>query len=182
MKAEARGAVTAIEDTDRSPRTPVTLLCQSCGGDIGPNAVSIRDSGGGSLAFGMQAGREVHWIVYHHCVACASEDERWLVPHARPCTACGRPVIAPRYRCSVRGGRVFCSKGCEGFMYRYERHAAAVTTCLRCGDAFTPGRGDSKYCSGACRQAAYRQRKQNPERDSIVRTVQTWRELAMETR
>lgn len=31
--------------------------------------------------------------------------------------------------------------------------------CKRCKKAFTPARIDQKYCSGKCRQAAYRRRK-----------------------
>jgi hypothetical protein len=31
--------------------------------------------------------------------------------------------------------------------------------CAGCGATFTPGRADGRYCSGACRQAAYRHRK-----------------------
>jgi len=30
--------------------------------------------------------------------------------------------------------------------------------CEGCGATFTPGRADGRFCSGACRQAAYRQR------------------------
>ena len=32
-------------------------------------------------------------------------------------------------------------------------------TCKRCGRTFTPKRSDAKYCSEACKQAAYRTRK-----------------------
>jgi hypothetical protein len=31
--------------------------------------------------------------------------------------------------------------------------------CARCGESFTPPRSDARYCSPACRQAAYRERK-----------------------
>ena len=33
------------------------------------------------------------------------------------------------------------------------------TECQQCGDTFTPDRSDAKYCSAACKQRAYRQRK-----------------------
>lgn len=35
--------------------------------------------------------------------------------------------------------------------------------CGYCGFAYTPARSDSRYCQNACRQAAYRQRKQGKE-------------------
>jgi len=34
----------------------------------------------------------------------------------------------------------------------------ANRTCEHCGATFTPTRADGRYCSGACRQAAYRER------------------------
>lgn len=34
------------------------------------------------------------------------------------------------------------------------------TTCRECGIPFTPARADARFCSSACRQRAYRNRKQ----------------------
>jgi hypothetical protein len=36
-----------------------------------------------------------------------------------------------------------------------------VRACEVCGRRFTGVRGDARYCSNACRQTAYRQRKGN---------------------
>jgi hypothetical protein len=33
--------------------------------------------------------------------------------------------------------------------------------CETCGESFTPTRSDGRYCSGACRQKAYRRRTQS---------------------
>ena len=34
------------------------------------------------------------------------------------------------------------------------------STCRECGNPFTPARADARFCSSACRQRAYRNRKQ----------------------
>jgi hypothetical protein len=72
-----------------------------------------------------------------------------------PCAGCGKPVIG--------GGRtnrhhVTCSDRCKGRVYH-----PAVThvqqSCDVCGDEFVPVRDDARYCSPACRQRAYRDRR-----------------------
>jgi phage N-6-adenine-methyltransferase len=37
-------------------------------------------------------------------------------------------------------------------------HPQAEAACGHCGGLYVPRRSDSRYCSGACRQAAYRER------------------------
>lgn len=34
-----------------------------------------------------------------------------------------------------------------------------LATCARCGESYEPLRSDSRFCTNACRQAAYRTRK-----------------------
>ena len=67
--------------------------------------------------------------------------------------------------------RFACSQFCERTIERTIRNARlrekrattkSVIPCARCGEGFFPTRTDSKFCSGACRQKAYRQRKQPP--------------------
>jgi hypothetical protein len=44
---------------------------------------------------------------------------------------------------------------------RLKREARATrerVTCKHCGQPFVPKRDDARYCSAACKQAAYRQR------------------------
>lgn len=41
--------------------------------------------------------------------------------------------------------------------------ATTVKTCECCGNAFYAGKKNAKYCSGACRSAAYRARVTAPE-------------------
>jgi len=129
------------------PRTPVTLSCQQCSSEIPPGAVSFRPSGGGRCLVGEQNGRTVTWIAFHVCAACAGDG--YVRSKPRPCSACGRPVVASRY----------CSRSCEAFVYRRRaRMARRSIACRHCQRLFTPSRRDARYCSGACRQAAYRER------------------------
>lgn len=39
------------------------------------------------------------------------------------------------------------------------RHAVTASRCASCGQPFTASRSDARYCSGACRQRALRQRR-----------------------
>jgi hypothetical protein len=43
-------------------------------------------------------------------------------------------------------------------LHEKRRQARADRTCESCGATFTPGRNDGRFCSSACRQAAYRKR------------------------
>jgi hypothetical protein len=45
-----------------------------------------------------------------------------------------------------------------------------MPVCRWCGDRFA-GRSDARYCSGACRQAAYRKRKRDGVTDDAARSV-----------
>ena len=40
-----------------------------------------------------------------------------------------------------------------------QKKSTAPTRCAECGHDFRPARTDSRFCSNACRQRAYRQRK-----------------------
>src|SRR5262245_27537436 len=42
-------------------------------------------------------------------------------------------------------------------------------SCSVCGKTFTPARSDALTCSNACRQRAYRLRKNPPETDAVIR-------------
>lgn len=88
-----------------------------------------------------------------------------------PCEACGRPVLAlhpafkqtPPMYSDRSPPAVVCDDRCrhEAQLARQRERRAAErrTDCAECGETFTPARSDAKYCSGACRQRAYRKRK-----------------------
>ena len=84
--------------------------------------------------------------------------------HEFSCVECQRPVWKRPRKANTR---VFCTPDCSARFYN--RKALQIknsdlkillTTCNACGGAI-PGnrRGDVRYCSPACRQKAYRQRK-----------------------
>ena len=85
----------------------------------------------------------------------------WLDPI--PCCHCKRPVIhdarrkLPKY--------VVCSEECQRAIYRalsFERRELGDRRCRVCDKMFLPKKANVLYCSGSCRQRAYRQ-----SRDSV---------------
>jgi hypothetical protein len=80
----------------------------------------------------------------------------------RPCETCERPVY--KSRDNVRRQYVVCCESCRSACYnrvRRERRAARFRSkvCEVCGKPFTATRSDTKTCTAACKQKAYRQRK-----------------------
>lgn len=76
------------------------------------------------------------------------------------CPACGTPRPADQ----LSGGPWCCSIACYRTFWRIPApespscHDAVTTTCPICQHAFRPI-GRQKFCSGACRAAAYRRRR-----------------------
>jgi hypothetical protein len=95
------------------------------------------------------------------CASCRPDEFRG----PKPCLTCGRSVHNPYDRRRPR--LTFCSQNCR---HRFEIRTARETRqqrrdargphrCARCGEVFEPTRGDARFCSSACRQRAYRQRR-----------------------
>jgi len=96
----------------------------------------------------------------------------------QPCEGCGRGVfnhiaLRPGYRRLSRGWyatghyaepalRVFCSDRCARTTFNAESKAKRAdrdpVDCPACGERVDSRRRDSRYCSSACRQRAYRAR------------------------
>jgi hypothetical protein len=102
------------------------------------------------------------------CVACLRPCEQrpgYFRSTAFTCLGCGAPLVRPWkasycYRGSETAQDAVCSDRC----YRRARRAYRQATrprqrCLVCEEWFRPERSDSRYCSPACRQRAYRQRR-----------------------
>jgi hypothetical protein len=109
------------------------------------------------------------------CEACPpkfSEDypRRWLDP--RPCDRCARLVY--RERPQRKDSRyVTCSLDCRQAIHNAnyrKRHPQwrHQRKCRLCGKAFTPKRTDAKFCSTACKQAAYRKRGMSVASEDVV--------------
>lgn len=90
-----------------------------------------------------------------------TRDHGWYAQQ-QACEACGRavwhrwpsrqPVCCEQHRYKAQAARRSA-----------ERHQArADRECVGCGSTFTPARSDARYCSPACRQRAYRRRKDAP--------------------
>ena len=101
-------------------------------------------------------------------------DRQWRKP--KPCAGCGRLVAndkrtADPHRFTRQwaytgerelAARVFCSTHCRRSTFRAEAKAKRERKprkCECCPATFTPSRADSRYCSAACRQRAYRERR-----------------------
>jgi hypothetical protein len=74
-----------------------------------------------------------------------------------PCVACGRMVIR---NADPLLKRVTCSAACSTSLTRIRNgNKGSGEPCEVCGTAITTGRADSRTCSPACRQKAYRRRQ-----------------------
>lgn len=80
---------------------------------------------------------------------------RW---EPRRCKGCDKPHERGMHFNS-RGLCYSCEQDRQNQQRREQRAAArADRHCERCRATFTPARADGRYCSSACRQAAYRRR------------------------
>jgi hypothetical protein len=95
------------------------------------------------------------WVAV--CSACATPAEQKAATKRDVCRGCEQPLLLPaRYRAEV----VACSNRCvQRCRRRSNRQYRPSITCQECATAFQPSRSDSRYCSTACRQKAYRQRR-----------------------
>ena len=103
-----------------------------------------------------------------YCRGCVAEwHPSWLKSAKEPIPCAGGcgVLVTDWYEDRFLGrGRGFaravstCSKHCGEQGYNARRRKSAPTSCAGCGETFTPARSDARYCSGACRQRAYRQR------------------------
>lgn len=97
------------------------------------------------------------FIVYPTCWGCYPYARKLAVIRAwrtQPCSNCDRPTFYQDY---VWRRYVFCSDRCRATVQAALENP--TSTCESCHLTFTPKRADARFCSGACRQFAYRQRK-----------------------
>jgi hypothetical protein len=98
------------------------------------------------------------------CINCLTGTEVFNKWHhwrtdPTPCAGCGRPVFIERKRNLPRV--IVCGKPCQTALYYKKarlRRSRRPKQCLKCGKQFQPKRSDSRYCSAACKQSAYRRR------------------------
>jgi hypothetical protein len=100
------------------------------------------------------------------CDVCVTDDELDHVKQKVTCRGCGRCLSVPGWRTSRvnrlmgvgRAVRAECNNACFRRALRKKRRVKDLT-CTVCKEEFTSARKDAKYCSGACRQWAYRLRE-----------------------
>jgi len=87
--------------------------------------------------------------------------ERWIGHAIRGpwwgvCDACGTEAQVARQR----HGRGFECFACFERRVTASERVGRRIACTGCGREFAPSRSDARWCSSACRQRAYRQRKE----------------------
>jgi hypothetical protein len=111
----------------------------------------------------LQAGeRGIPTLLWHTVYRQIRPDVRWW-----RCPGCRQKI----YWCGWWGQTLNHCPDCRRTALRRKKREAlrqyrksirtepSPVTCARCGTTFTPPRSDASYCSPACRQAAYRERK-----------------------
>ena len=126
-----------------------------------------------------RAKHPIRYYPYHQewiapvCSDCRSEQDNYWDPV--PCEGCGRPVH-DRMTFQPRRLSCFCCERCTpaaraARARERRRLARSDRSCEWCGETFEPKRADAKFCSGACRQAAYRHRVTDGFRCTDAREV-----------
>lgn len=82
----------------------------------------------------------------------------------RRCPVCGT-VFYTTNRRRVYDDYYKCSRYYHRSSARFKRMQERITTCQKCGKSFIPARKGAKYCCAACKQKAYRERKQCGQND-----------------
>jgi hypothetical protein len=136
--------------------------CAECARQLDPREPVWRERVASARDF---FGRQTYWLA-PVCEQCKPVfDRHWYGDdrhhEAEPCGGCGRPVhnlFSTQWR-----KLTFCCEDCHHIAslkaVRGKRSKArGHRTCECCGKTFVPKRADARFCSGACKQRAYRQR------------------------
>jgi hypothetical protein len=99
---------------------------------------------------GMAKRGEIKGHVYHTAVD-------WDAVRWRKCPWCRRRWINPR-GWAMPGREAFCCDTCRKAAKR-DSGRPTFARCEGCGGTFEAKRRDARYCSGSCRQRAYRERR-----------------------
>jgi hypothetical protein len=101
-----------------------------------------------------------------HCHICGNEiacgelcRREWSRSGNRCRWACARPIEGGGYALHGMGhlATYWCTEACRWRAYRASRRLKQ-RECASCGKSFTTSRTDARFCSGACRVRARRQR------------------------
>jgi hypothetical protein len=121
----------------------------------------------GRPGFSILGWPKIKYSIEHFCRDCGSQAK---YAHSQvACEFCKRPMHDAVVRsCGVLLRHYYCSRGCEISGTNARANAAARACraeargpsreCVVCGEVFETKRADAMFCSGACRQKAYRRR------------------------
>ena len=128
------------------------LLCYDCGHEYLP---------GETVYYGRVRGWGFCSHTYQKVSYCEScKPSLWNTEYGS-CDTCQRTVYYP-YR-NIDRHHVFCSQLCSSRYWnkvqRHKRLESRQKECKGCEKAFTAPRSDTKFCSAACKQKAYRVRQ-----------------------
>jgi len=116
--------------------------CFDCGLNLDFSTASASDLGRSFRRAGFDSA--INWLRDGETTA---KDVFLALYRPTRCERCDRPLYLPRMDRRVAP---VCHAACQ------ERREYV---CATCEEAFEPSRSDAKYCSPACRQRAYRERK-----------------------
>jgi hypothetical protein len=157
------------EDTARTLQTMWAMknrgvVCKTCGHLFEDDEVVYRKRG----TPGWSPGSKPLQVFCHGWVS--GWHPSWLenASEPAPCVGGCGVLVASWYRYSYHSANyeregqpihMACSRRCAERARNARRRKSTPKPCETCGETFTPIRADANYCSNACRQRAYRQRK-----------------------
>ena len=135
------------------------MVCQRCFRRLNAHEPVYRIRGRGQDPLGSLYDRRLAICADCFKKSWMGNSPEWL-SEPRPCKGCGRLVID--YLSYWES--TYCSESCRMDYYRAKgkkkrAEIRRTRTCASCGQSFNPKRTDMRYCSAACKQSAYRQRK-----------------------
>ena len=136
--------------------TPVPVTCDRCReATTGPVFRGNRSVPSGRTYHGLPL---TDLVRVFYCLPCATATAL-LVYGTRECRWCGRSISYGGV--SAQPAR-YCTWACETSARterrREQRELARRCRCGNCGQMFIAPRADARFCSPACKQAAYRKR------------------------
>lgn len=127
--------------------------------------------------------------IEYFCEACTSaraywqrlrlQDDELYVHSVVACSFCKRPMHDAVFRrCGFQIRRYHCCRRCEisdtnarvneAARARRAEARGPSRQCDVCGEVFEPKRADARFCSGPCRQKAYRRRVTVAKRSAVL--------------
>jgi len=132
------------------------MFCQICNRQLAPVEPIYRLQLGAPINHGWRAS------LCKNCLDHFGSTRLYQIPPFREqdCEHCGRPVLTPS---RWKPKRAICSAKCRGALEtkrakQLRAWRRSERECWHCRKKFAPKRIDQRYCSLACKQAAYRWR------------------------